>query len=320
VADFFGTSVAVSGDTVVVGALHAEIGGNESQGSAYVFVKPAEGWVDTTETAKLTASDGAAEERFGVSVAVSGDTIVAGKFLGGNSRQGPAYVFVKPAGGRVNMIETAQLTASDGEPNSSLGESVAVSGDTVVVGGFPAYVFVKPTDGWAGLRTESAKLRRGGLPVAVSGDSVVAGILRFTKPVGGWAGVVRETAVLTASDGSPADAFGFSVGVSGDTVVVGAPFKDNDQGSAYVFVEFEVTVPATRIDCKTGGCKVLVTCNIAQDVETRCRNRINLFVRASAARLRDDPSAKPRRRIKFAFGISNIPPGETNAAPAHAEG
>ncbi len=107
------------------------------QGSAYVFVKPGGGWASATETAKLTASDGAASDLFGQSVAISGDTVVVGADgddVGANADQGSAYVFVKPGGGWVSATETAKLTASDGAANDLFGTSVAVSGDTVVVG------------------------------------------------------------------------------------------------------------------------------------------------------------------------------------------
>src|SRR5205807_1572235 len=76
--DEFGVSVAVSGDTVVAGADRATVGANPFQGAAYVFVKPATGWANATQTTKVTASDGAAADVFGLSVAVSGDTAVAG--------------------------------------------------------------------------------------------------------------------------------------------------------------------------------------------------------------------------------------------------
>src|SRR5206468_890273 len=100
--DQLGTSVAVAGDTVVAGARFDEVGSNSDQGSAYVFVRPAGGWASATETAKLTAADGAAGDELGFSVAVAGDTVVAGAEgddVGSNSNQGAAYVFVKPAGG-----------------------------------------------------------------------------------------------------------------------------------------------------------------------------------------------------------------------------
>ncbi len=96
--DQFGFSVAVSSDTVVVGAYGATIGANTYQGAAYVFVKPEAGWATTsTFTAKLTASDGAGTaDYFGGSVAISGDTVVAGASnakIGPNASQGAAYVF-----------------------------------------------------------------------------------------------------------------------------------------------------------------------------------------------------------------------------------
>ena len=75
--DAFGFSVAVSGDTVVVGAPVDTVGANATQGSAYVFVAPPGGFPRALpETAKLTASDGAADDAFGSSVAVSGDMVV----------------------------------------------------------------------------------------------------------------------------------------------------------------------------------------------------------------------------------------------------
>lgn len=224
-------------------------------GSAYVFVKPAGGWAGLrTQDAKLTASDVTTFSLFGDSVAVSGDTVVVNAPFGdaGQDRdQGAAYVFVKPAGGWAGQLdEDARLVASDGATGdrifTSLGESVAVSGDTVVVGAAgddvgtntdqgSAYVFVKPVGGWAGLLQENAKLtasdgaaeHRFGFSVGASGDTVVVGTFFattaerpayvFVEPPGGWAGALQENARLTASD--RATGF-FSVAASGDTVVV----------------------------------------------------------------------------------------------------
>jgi len=213
------------------------------------------------EEAKLTASDGAAGDFFGFSVAVDGDTVVVCallKDIDGRSGKGAAYVFLKQAGGFAGALqENARLTASD-DAGSTLffGDSVAVSGDTIVVGNFVSvYVFMKPAGGWAGQLTEDAKLipSDGGTfanSVAVSGDTVVVGDIGnnsrqgaafvFVKPPAGWFGTLRENAVLTASDGAADDFFGFSVAVSHDTVVIGAPTlspSDANRGAAYVFVE-----------------------------------------------------------------------------------
>src|SRR5437764_1371181 len=72
----FGYSVAISGNTLVVGAPGTTVGSNANQGAAYVFTEPVSGWADMTETAELTASDGAASDAFGFSVSISGHTIV----------------------------------------------------------------------------------------------------------------------------------------------------------------------------------------------------------------------------------------------------
>jgi hypothetical protein len=124
--------VAISGNTIVVGEPYDDDNGDTS-GSAYVFVRPVTGWVDKTETIKITASDGAAGDYFGWAVAISVDTIVVGASNDGG--RGSAYVFVRPVTGWVDMVQTAKLTASDGASGDGFGLAVAISGDTIVVGG-----------------------------------------------------------------------------------------------------------------------------------------------------------------------------------------
>ena len=127
----------MSGDTVVVGRSGDDVGANADQGSAYVFVKPGGGWVSATQTAKLTASDGAAGDLLGYSATISGDTVVAGAYAddaGANANQGSAYVFVKAAGGWASATQSAKLTALDGAADDQFGLSVALSGGTLVVG------------------------------------------------------------------------------------------------------------------------------------------------------------------------------------------
>jgi hypothetical protein len=249
--DIFGESVSISGDTLVVGAPYATVNGKVSEGAAYVFVKPANGWGNMTQTAKLTASDGQAGSIFGASVAISGDTLVVGApYLS------TTYVFVRPASGWVNMTETAKLTL----PNSmSFGQSVSISGDTVVVGsgGGAAYIFVKPESGWKTTSNFKAELTSTdgsadfGSPVSLSGNTIVVGSIVanngqgavdvFVKPKGGWASMT-QTAELTPSVGQDqGEEFGFSVSVSGNTVLVGARFamlgkgKTTSHGAAFVF-------------------------------------------------------------------------------------
>ena len=265
--DQFGASVSISGDTLVIGARYDD----GDQGSAYIFEKPmGGGWTDMTETAKLTASDGASLDQFGVSVSISGDIVVIGA-RGSDSFRGAAYVYEKPVSGWVDMTETAKLTTSDSAASQVFGSSVAICGDTIVVGadgdtenGFKsgaAYVFEKPVGGWKD-KTETAKLLASdgaayddfGASVTISGDTVIVGAngddltypgqgsaYVFVKPVGGWV-KMTETAKLTASDGSASDYFGAFVAIDGNTVVIGSPGVDitnevtiYNVGRAYVF-------------------------------------------------------------------------------------
>ena len=252
-SDFFGASVSVIGDTVVVGAYFAD--GN---GAAYVFYRD-EGGPDTWgEVAKLTASDGATEDFFGRSVSVSGDTIVVGARqadISGNSYQGAAYVFYRNQDGPDAWGPVAKLTASDGAAYDSLGESVSVSGDTAVVGAYgadvgsevdqgAAYVFYRDEggpDAWGQVAKLTADDGSGydyfGESVSVSGDTAVVGAYVFHRDQGG-ADAWGQTTKLTAADCAESDEFGRSVSVSGDTVVVGG-IDNDDNGAAYVFIEFE---------------------------------------------------------------------------------
>jgi FG-GAP repeat len=264
-ADAFGNSVAIVGDTIVVGAPQDDVGANLDQGSAYVFVRPPGGWAgNLTETAKLTASGGEEGDALGATVAMVGDTVVAGAPCR-DQGAGAAYVFTKPAGGwGGSVLDSARLTASDSQSAScNLGLSVAASGDTIVAGaphelpGFvgSAYVFVEPVGGWAGSLTENAKLRSSdrsaadsfAAGVAIAGDTIVAGApgddgftgsaYVFVKPAGGW-GDATENAKLTTSDQAANDHLGFSVAVSDDTIVAGAPaYFAAKPGFADVFVE-----------------------------------------------------------------------------------
>jgi hypothetical protein len=98
--DFFGRSVEISDDRVVVGAFGDDVGNHPDQGSAYVFVEPAGGWGgNLTETAKVVASGGATLDNFGISVSISPDTLVVGAYgddVGNHPNQGSGYVFVLP--------------------------------------------------------------------------------------------------------------------------------------------------------------------------------------------------------------------------------
>ena len=294
----FGHSVDIDGDTVLVGANYDDIGDNLSAGSVSVFVKPASGWTNATETQKLTASDGAAGDRFGSSIAIDGDTAVIGApkdNISGSNDVGSAYVFTRNSSGVWN--QAAKLTGSDTIASDELGRSVAVDGDTIVVGANhylneffigsgAAFVFTKPAAGWAN-SNETAKLTpldgaNGewfGYSVAVDGDTVVVGAYRinsgsayvFIKPTGSWADA-NETGKLTASDGASGDNLGFSVAVDGDTVVVGARGYDDDTGAIYVFTKpstgWDDVNEVTKFTASDGGEDHLFGSSVALDGNT----------------------------------------------------
>ena len=267
--DEFGTAIAVSGDTIVVGAWAATVGNNQHQGAVYVFVRPNGGWANAHEVAKLTASDGGADDQLGWSVAIAGDTVLAGApgaTIGANAQQGAAYVFVTPGGGWASEHQAAKLTNAGGAAGDGFGFSVAVSADTAVVGvphegngirqNTPGsvYVFAKPPGAWADSATPSAHLTASdgvvpdlvGYAVAIDGDTIVAGaehenvgandeqgaLYVFVKPGNGWADAT-ETKKLTASDGATGNQLGYSVATAEDTIAAGAPFPS---GAVYVFV------------------------------------------------------------------------------------
>lgn len=227
--DLFGDRVAISGDTVVVGARFDDHPPGclfcdpvVDAGSAYVFAKPAAGWSGTlTQNAVLRASDRNPNDQFGVSVAVEGDTVAVGAFLvdSGFADRGAAYVFVKPAAGWSGLSnQSVKLMPGDGSIGDQFGITIGLSGDTIAAGALQedsvginnhgaAYVFVKPAAGW-------------------------------TSP----GGVLSHQAKLVASDAAAGDELG-SVTISGDTVAVSA-WRDDvdaaaDQGSVYLYAKPE---------------------------------------------------------------------------------
>ena len=209
------SSPGISGGVAVGGAPWATVGANHRQGAVYVFTEPSSGWSTETETARLIESDGKADDSFGSLAVISGDAIVASRWL----RQGTPqyYVFTKPPGGWSGTLqETAQLTVSD--PRGG-GRSVAMSGDTIVIGadGYSGgYVFTKPAGGWSGTIHESATLTVPGASypcfsgqgsVATDGPTIVASCSGhayvFTKPASGWAGTIGPAATLLAPPTTP---------------------------------------------------------------------------------------------------------------------
>ena len=247
--DRFGNSVAVSGDTIVVGAYLEDSNatgvngdhGNDSapdSGAAYVFVRSGSTW---TQQAYLKASNTGAGDRFGVSVAISGDTVVVGAYgedsnaTGVNGNQGDnssvdsgaTYVFIRSG---TTWTQQAYLKASNTDAMDFFGEAVSVSGDTVVIGTRFEASAATGVDGNQG----------NGAPAA--GAAYV-----FVRNNTTWS----QQAYLKASNTDGYDYFGCSLAVSGDTVVVGATGEDSSAtgvdgnqgdnsaslaGAAYIFI------------------------------------------------------------------------------------
>jgi hypothetical protein len=255
--DYFGQSVAVSGGTAIVGASNRQVGANRAQGAAYVFVRSGTTW---TQEAILTASDGAADDGFGYSVAVSGDTAIIGA-MGPHAMRGAAYVFERSG---TTWAQKPVLTARDGAAGDCFGFSVAVSGGTALVGANrhsvganraqgTAYVFERGDTTWAErdrlIASDGKEFSLFGSATALSGGTAVVGA--FNHQVGsndgqGEAYVFVSNGTtwsprppLLASDGGFDDFFGQSVATNGSTIVVGAFHRmvgdHRGQGAAYVF-------------------------------------------------------------------------------------
>jgi hypothetical protein len=314
--DAFGLSFAIDGDTLAVGAYHESssatgVGGDGSDdgalesGAVYVFTRSGGAWV---EEAYLKASNADPEDFFGRSVALEGDTLVVGAYhessaatgvdgdqaSNGATRSGAVYVFTRA---RSVWSQEAYLKASNAGPGDFFGRSVALSGDTLVVGAYgedsdatgvdgdgasnlapfsgAAYVFRRSGGAWS----QEAYLKAHntgtfdyfGISVAVDGETLAVGAWGessasagvggdpsdnsapfcgaayvFTHDGGSWS----QQAYLKASNAELGDFFGSAVALSGDTLVVGAPEEaaeatgvDGDgsgnaaagSGAAYVF-------------------------------------------------------------------------------------
>src|SRR6202011_4377958 len=173
-------------------------GRNSSAGAAYVFENQCGQWTQAKET---TASDGAQNDSFGYSVGISVDTVVVGaKNKSLSSSTGSVYIFERNQGGTESWGPVQEIPAPNGI--SSFGQSVGIDGDTLVVG-------------------------------ANTSNNVGATYI-FERNQGGTENWGQVTALAT-SDAAPSDQFGFSVGISADTVVVGALGKNSGAGAAYIF-------------------------------------------------------------------------------------
>ena len=210
--DWFGYSVAVSGEVIVVGSVRDDTARGIDTGSAYAFVRDASSGV-WAEAQKLLASDGAMVDWFGYSVALSGGIAVVGAPREDNSRGGAdaggAYVYARD-GSSGAWSQVQKLISSDASSIDWFGCSVAISGEVLVVGSY--------------LDDNS-----------LGADAGAAYVFARSASSGAWS----EAQKLLASDGAAGDLFGYAVAVSGGMAVVGAYLNDNelgtDAGAAYLF-------------------------------------------------------------------------------------
>lgn len=260
-ASNFGGAIAISGDTILVGASSSMVAGR-AQGLAYVFVRSGSTW---TQQAELAPADGATVQEFGVSVALAGNTAVVGaprEDVNGKVDQGAVYVFVRNG---TTWTQQQRLVGLDGNLDDAFGRSVSIDGNTVAIGSAEsdgvgtadqgaAYIFERVGTTW----TQQQKLTAAdgqssdifGSSISLNANTVIVGAFAddigsnvdqgsayvFTRTNGTW--TLQQK--LVSSDGQADDAFGFSVAISGDRAFIGAPTDDlggfTDRGTASVFV------------------------------------------------------------------------------------
>jgi len=271
--EYFGSSVALSGDIAIIGAPFATVNGQEAQGAVYVFKRVGGIW---TQTQKLVASDGATFDEFGQAIALlDGKTIVITAPLAkvnGHTWAGAAYVFTFAGGA---WVEKQKLVPADAATNGTFGKSIALTGNYVLIGAGGASIagvhvlgsvyvfnFVPSSSGGAWTQTQRIPAHDPnddtaffGSTIAISGN--IALVAAYASTVAGHLGqglvYVYKLAghtwnlagKIVASDGAARDNFGVAVALQGKTAFIGAPgaaINGNiSQGAVY---RFEETGPA----------------------------------------------------------------------------
>jgi len=247
--DWFGISVSIYGDYAFVGADADDNSNGINAGSVYVFKRTGASWI---EEAKLTASDGTANDYFGRSVSIDGDYAIVGAYYD-NNIAGSAYVFKLTD---ENWIEEDKLTASDGEASDYFGITHSIEGEYAVIGAYrddnsngvnagSVYIFKRTGTSWV----EQDKLTasdgeagdRFGIEVSMDGGYAIIGAY-YDDTNTGSAYMFKRTGEdwieedkLTASDGGINDYFGRSVSIDGDYAIIGAWGDNSFTGSMYVF-------------------------------------------------------------------------------------
>jgi hypothetical protein len=198
-SDYFGREVAIAGDTALIADPYDDEPNGDAAGSAYVFTRSGDTW---SQQSKIAADDGDAEDHFGRSVALAGDTALVGAPYDEDPNgkwAGSAYAFTRSGDA---WSQQAKLTAADGDPGNRFGFSASLTDGTAVIGAMY-------DEGPDGVKTGSAHV--------------------FTRSDDRW----TQQDTLVAADGTEKDMFGNAIDMSGDAVLVGA--KEAQSGAAYVY-------------------------------------------------------------------------------------
>lgn len=258
--DEFGWSLALEGETLLVSAIGDDDHGQNS-GAVYVFTRSGTTW---TQQTKITMPGSFGDSGFGVDIALDGDTAIIGA-EDYNDYQGEAHIFVRSGSA---WLHQATLTASDPEENCAYAETVAIDGDTAIVGAHArnvfwtnsgaAYVYQRSGTTW----TQQIRLTQGvedslwedhfGWAVAVSGGIIAVGYLNdddacpenplcdsgsvrlFRRDQSAWV----DHGDITPHDSVQSQQFGQVVALDGDDLIVGVPGDDEgggNMGAAYFF-------------------------------------------------------------------------------------
>ena len=271
----FGLPVAVTDDVIVIGAflrprVNAQTGAT-STGAVLVYSRGEDGRVEETAPAVLTPPASHKATGFGRSLAVHGDTIVIGSQFRDYDRDPEnVYVFTKPDGGWASMSNPAVLSEADFESTGRFGVSVAVEGETIVVGSDKGrtrndagstYVFTRPPTGWTSTTTAAAvrltpPANRGsseyfGFTVALRGGRIAVGslfddteevnsgaVFVFTRPDGGWMSTSTSVFLTSPDDNTQHHHFGTAIAIGQSYMAVGTPNADGREqftGVVYVY-------------------------------------------------------------------------------------
>jgi hypothetical protein len=278
---YFGAAVALSGTRAIVGAYSTTVGSKSEQGAAYVFVQSGTTW---TLEQELLASDGAAADHLGASVALSGTTALVGN--ASQNSPGAVYAFTRSG---TTWTQQQKITAGDSIVQDSFGYPISLSGTIALIGqaslptANPGGVYVFVQSGASATWSLQQKLTASdatanvsdsfGSSVSLSGttavvgadDETIAGMTYqgaayvFTQSGTTW----TQQQKLTA--GGMNQQFGISVAVSGTTIFVGARGTSSIQGAVYIesVLSTNASSCGAATDCGSGFCVAGVCCDSA---------------------------------------------------------